>query len=119
MATVCGCDKTKYNIDDFKDFDYAKRYAPGELVKKADGTLWIGKYTNGAAGYVPTLDNSIFVPISADECYNPENEECNVAPPEAIFYKDAFPGLPSFEMPSQKVLVLGGAGLLILLLLLK
>ena len=57
-----------YNINEFKPYDNSVRYIPGIPVQRSDGTLWVSKNINGAAGYAPTLDNSIFVPYDAKAC---------------------------------------------------
>jgi len=119
----CGCDTTKHNIADFQDYDNFVRYAPGMLVKTTDGKLWIAHNTNGAAGYGPTLENSIFLPVSPSECYDLNAPACAgpVAGMGAVLGGASMIGLPSLpQLPAldtKTMIAAAGAVLAVIILL--
>jgi len=122
----CGCDTTKHNIADFHDYDNFVRYSPGMLVKTTDGKLWIAHNTNGAAGYGPTLENSIFLPVSASECYDLNAPACggsNEADLPTVYMPSiglpSLPSLPGLPAIDTKTVIIGVAAVLAAVLLLK
>ena len=122
----CGCDTTKHNIADFQDYDNFVRYSPGMLVKTTDGKLWIAHNTNGAAGYGPTLENSIFLPVSPSECYDLNAPACGgpadpVAGMGGVLGGASMVGLPSLpQLPAldtKTMIAAAGAVLAVIILL--
>jgi len=117
----CGCDTTKHNIAGFHDYDNFVRYAPGMLVKTTDGKLWIAHNTNGAAGYGPTLENSIFLPVSPDMCYDLNAPACveENADVPASYMPSGLPSLPNIPALDTKTIIVGVAAVLAAVLLFK
>ena len=120
----CGCDTTaKYNIDDFQEYDNFTRYSTGMLVYRSDdNSLWIAKDTNGAAGYAPTLENTIFLPISKNDCYDVNAPECNPTPfslPTFSMPTIGMPSLPTLPEIDSKTIIIGIAAVLTIVLLIK
>lgn len=122
----CGCDTTKHNITDFQDYDNFVRYSPGMLVKTTDGKLWIAHNTNGAAGYGPTLENSIFLPVSPSECYDLNAPACG-GPADPVGgamisgggLVSALPALPQLPALDTKTMIAAAGAVLAVIVILR